>query len=80
MHRIGTVIESKHRSKGCCSKGLLKLIETSFNDFNVKILRNVISLDRTSAIKGHKSVDFREISIDDNLITLDLLKSDFLPN
>ncbi len=78
MHRIGTVIESKHRSKGCCSKGLLKLAETSFNDFNVKILRNVIPLDRKSAISGHKSAGFREISIDDNLITLDLVKSEHL--
>ncbi|EQK47435.1 acetyltransferase family protein [[Clostridium] bifermentans ATCC 19299] len=78
LHLIGIVIESKHRSKGYCSKGLLKLAETAFNDFNVKVLRNVIPLDRKSAISGHKSAGFREISIDDNLITLDLIKSEHL--
>ncbi|WGX77729.1 GNAT family N-acetyltransferase (plasmid) [Paraclostridium bifermentans] len=80
LHRIGIVIESKHRSKWYCSKGLLKLTETAFNDFDVKVLRNVIPLDRKSAIKGHKSARFREISIDDNLITLDLSKLYYLAN
>jgi len=44
----------------------------------VRVLRNVIPLDRKSAIKGHKSADFKEVDIDSNLITLDLLKSEYL--
>ncbi|MGL5652327.1 MAG: hypothetical protein ACRDDE_11250 [Paraclostridium sp.] len=78
MHRIGIVIESKHRSKRYCSKGLLKLAETAFNNLNVQVLRNVIPLDRISAIKGHKSAGFKEVDVDSNLITLDLLKSEYL--
>lgn len=42
----------------------------------MKVLRNVIPLNRKSAINGHKSAGFREISIDNNLITLDLVKSE----
>lgn len=80
LHRIGIVIESKHRYRGYCTKGLLKLAATAFNDFDVRVLRNVIPLDRKSAIKGHKSAGFKEVDIDSNFITLDLLKSEYLSN
>ena len=80
LHLIGIVIESKHRCRGYCTKGLLKLAATAFNDFDVRVLRNVIPLDRKSAIKGHKSAGFKEVDIDSNLITLDLLKSEYLSN
>ncbi|CEO20445.1 GNAT family N-acetyltransferase [Paraclostridium sordellii] len=78
LYRIGIVIESIHRGKGYCSKGLIKLADVAFNDFNIKRLRNVIPLDRKYAIKGHKKAGFKEVCIEKNEVTLDLSNDDYL--
>ena len=78
LHRIGIVVENKHRGNGYCSKALIKLADTAFHDFDVKKLRNVIPLDREAAIRGHKKAGFKEIEIKENESILDLSKSDYL--
>ena len=78
LYRIGVVIESKHRGNGYCSKVLIKLADTAFKDFDVNKIRNVISLERESDIKGHKRAGFKEIGIYENESILDLSKSDYL--
>ncbi|WP_438619457.1 GNAT family N-acetyltransferase [Paraclostridium sp.] len=77
LHRIGIVIENKHRGKGYCSKALTKLADTAFYDLDIKKLRNVIPLEREYAIRGHKKAGFKEIGIEENMSILDLSKSDY---
>ncbi len=77
-HCIGIVIEAKHRGKGYCSKGLIRLAEKSFIDLNVYKLRNEIPIERKSAIAGHKKAGFKEIEIVNGTCILELSKGEFL--
>lgn len=77
-HCIGIVLEAKHRGKGYCAEGLIRLAEKAFIDLNIDKLRNEIPAERESAIAGHKKAGFKEIEIVDGICILELAKGDFL--
>lgn len=76
-HCIGIVVESKHRGKGYCSEGLIKLAEKAFADLNIDKLRNEIPIERKSAIAGHKEAGFKEIGIVEGNCILELSKEEY---
>lgn len=77
IHCIGIVIEAKHRGKGYCSEGLIKLEEKAFDELNIDKLRNHIPIERKSAILGHKKAGFKEIGIVDGNCILELSKQEY---
>lgn len=76
-HYIGIVIEAKHRGKGYCSEGLIKLAEKAFVDLRIDKLKNNIPLERKSAISGHKRAGFRELGIVDGNCIMELSKEQY---
>lgn len=71
------MVESKHRGKGYCLEGLIKLAEKAFADLNIDKLRNEIPIERKSAIAGHKEAGFKEIGIIEGNCILELSKEEY---
>lgn len=76
-HDIGILIESKYRGRGFSKEGLSLLIDYAFEVRNCLILHNYFEETRTSAVKIHRDLGFKQVDTSKDFLHFILAKEDY---